>query len=96
MKIASLILVVEGMGVCPLWVLVWGLQILFPCVTFLTRSVRLHPVCIRLAWHWVLILMEKGYCDFHKHCDRLSFLAWLEVSGNLFLQMLVRSRAVLE
>lgn len=53
-----------GMEICHLWVLLWGWQRLFPCVTFITRSVRLHPVCIRLVWHWILILMEKDYVIF--------------------------------
>lgn len=52
------------MEICHLWVLLWGRQRLFPCVTFITRSVRLHPVCIRLVWHWILILMEKDYVIF--------------------------------
>lgn len=64
MKIASLTHAVGGMEICQLWVLVWGLQRLFPCMTFITRSVRLHCICIRLAWHWLLILMEKHYVAF--------------------------------
>lgn len=63
-KIASLKRSVKGTEICQLCILVWGLQRLFPCVTFLTRSVRLHPVCIRLAWHWILIPMEKDYVIF--------------------------------
>lgn len=58
-KIASLKRTAQGMGVCQLWVLVWGLQRLFPCATFLTRSVRLHSTCIRLVWHRILIPMGK-------------------------------------
>lgn len=61
MKIASLTHIVAGKEICHLWVLVWGLQRLFPHVTFITRSVRLHP---RLLWHWILILMEKDYVIF--------------------------------
>lgn len=53
-----------GMEICHLWVLLWGWQRLFLCVTFITRNVRLHPVCIRLVWHWILILMEKDYVIF--------------------------------
>ena len=64
MKIASLMHIVGGMEICQLWVLDWGLQSLFPRVTFIIRSVRLHPVCIRLVWHWILILMEKDYVIF--------------------------------
>lgn len=64
MEIASLTHVVGGMEICHMWVLVWGLQRLFPRMTFITRSVRLHPVCITLAWHWILILMEKDYVIF--------------------------------
>jgi len=64
MKIASLTHIVGGMEICQLWVLDWGLQSLFPRVTFIIRSVRLHPVCIRLVWHWILILMEKDYVIF--------------------------------
>lgn len=36
---------------------------MFPCVTFIT-GVRLHPVCIRILWHWILIPMEKDYVIF--------------------------------
>lgn len=61
MKTASLTHIAGGMEICHLWALVWGLQRLFPPVTFVIRSVRLHPICIRLAWHWILILMEKDY-----------------------------------
>lgn len=64
MKIASLMHIVWAMDICHLWVLVWGLQRLFPHVTFITRSVRIHPVCIRLVWHWILILMQKDYVIF--------------------------------
>lgn len=34
----------------------------------------------------------KGLCDFHRHSDRLSFLARLEGSKSPFLQMLAGSR----
>lgn len=34
----------------------------------------------------------KGLCDFHRHSDRLSFLAWLEGSKGSSLQMLAGSR----
>lgn len=61
--IASLTHTVEGIKISQLRVLVWGQQRLFPCVTFIT-GVRLHPVCIRLLWHWILILMEKDYVIF--------------------------------
>lgn len=64
MESASLTHIVGELGICHLWVLVWGLQRLFPHVTFITRSARLHPVCIRLAWHWTLILMEQDYVIF--------------------------------
>lgn len=63
MMIASLTHTVEGMEISQLWILVWGQQRLFPCVTSIT-SVKLHPVCIRLVWHWILILMEKDYLIF--------------------------------
>lgn len=63
MMIASLTHIVEGMEISQLWVVVWGQQRLFPCVTFIT-GVRLHPVCIRLLWHWILIPMEKDYVIF--------------------------------
>lgn len=33
----------------------------------------------------------KGLCDFHRHSDRLSFLAWLEGSKGSSLQMLACS-----
>lgn len=34
----------------------------------------------------------KGLCDFHRHSDRLSFLAWLEGGKSPSLQMLAGSR----
>lgn len=56
--------VVGRKEISQLWVLVWGQQRLFPTRNFITRSARLHPVCIRLSWHWILILMEKDYVIF--------------------------------
>lgn len=80
-----------GMEICHLWVLLGMAEIVF------LRDLYNKECQTSSCMYQTSVTLDinpdgKGLCDFHRHSDRLSFLAWLEGSKSPFLQMLAGSR----